>query len=198
MEPPSPSIPHRSQNALSMGSVLNSPIARVLWMCVLVVLLDGLSKWGVHQALAYGESWPIWPDVLHISHTRNTGMAFGLWSQSPQVVITISGLAWLGGVAWVCLQYRQWLSQVSPGMGNWGAIALGSVLGGALANWLERLLHGYVTDFIDVTLIQFAVFNVADMAVCMGVAVLLLLAWRMPAPAQNTEQQSSVAGKNLS
>jgi len=110
---------------------------------------------------------PFW-----IHHVRNSGIAFGFFSQATAVVIVLTGLA----VGWMLVFF-----------GRSGArhpilpVALGLVIGGSTSNLLDRVRLGYVTDFLDLR--WWPAFNLADSFIVVGVLVLLatlVLAEREP------------------
>lgn len=120
---------------------------------VVVLVLDQLTKWAFKDADAV-----LWPGVLRLYGTRNTGAAFGM----------LSGLPWLltavGFAAAALLLYYLWRTRPE---GLFGA-GLNLVAAGALGNAIDRLLWGYVIDFIELLFVRFAVFNLADAAVTIG------------------------------
>jgi signal peptidase II len=144
--------------------------AKNLWFwvaAVAVVATDALSKQWIVSSLAVGETIPIWQGVFHFTHVRNTGAAFSLF---------VGGSEWL---KWISLMVSIGLviyGLVSPQifvLEQWG---YGFILGGAIGNGLDRFLTGQVVDFLDFRLIHFAVFNLADVSINLGIACLLLTA----------------------
>jgi signal peptidase II len=139
-----------------------------------VLLLDQATKELVRTRLALGEIWmPI--DFLrphvHIVRWSNTGAAFGMFQQGG-MVFTVLAFVVSAAIIWY---YRDSETATWP-----VRIALGLQLGGALGNLADRLIHGTVTDFIWFGFFP-AVFNVADGAISLGVALLaldMLLEWR--------------------
>jgi signal peptidase II len=132
-----------------------------------VLALDQLTKQLVRTQLAFGEIWmPIAAirPYMHIVYWTNTGAAFGMFQQGG-MVFTILAVVVSVAIIWY---YRDSDSASWP-----VRIALGLQLGGALGNLLDRLLRGTVTDFIWFSVFP-AVFNVADGAISLGVALLLL------------------------
>jgi len=134
----------------------------------MVLLLDQATKELVRTRLELGEIWmPIEAirPYLHIVHWTNTGAAFGMFQQGG-MVFTVLAIIVSGAIIWY---YRDSDSATWP-----VRIALGLQLGGALGNLVDRLLHGTeVTDFIWFSFFP-AVFNVADGAISLGVALLML------------------------
>jgi signal peptidase II len=132
-----------------------------------VLLVDQVTKEIIRTKLAFGEIWmpidAIRP-YMHIVHWTNTGAAFGMFQQGG-MVFTILAIVVSAAIIWY---YRDsdtasWLVR----------IALGLQLGGALGNLVDRLFQGTVTDFIWFGFFP-AVFNVADGAISLGVALLML------------------------
>jgi signal peptidase II len=138
----------------------------LLGVAALTILADQVSKAYVVAHLRRGESWmpfsAIEP-VFRLTHTRNTGAAFGMFPQGGMVFLIIAVVV----SAFIVYYYRQipagaWLLR----------LALGLQLGGALGNVIDRIQRGYVVDFFDVSF--WPVFNVADSCIVIGVALLAL------------------------
>jgi signal peptidase II len=139
-----------------------------LWFwvaAVTVVTVDAVTKqWTVHS-LAVGETIPLWQGVFHFTHVRNTGAAFSLFVGGSDWLKWISLMVSLGLVIYGLV------SPQIPALEQWG---YGFILGGAIGNGLDRFLTGQVVDFIDLRIINFAVFNLADVSINLGIACLLL------------------------
>ena len=141
---------------------------RILWIAVTVVgiLLDQLTKLLVSGGMALHESIPLWEGVLHITYIQNRGAAFGMLADQRWVFLIISTVTILGMLAFLILtKSRNPLLLTSVAM----------ILSGGIGNMIDRLALGYVVDMIEVRLIKFAVFNVADSFVCVGAALLFLV-----------------------
>ena len=132
-----------------------------------VVVLDQVTKAWLRHALPLGDSTPLWPGVFHITHTRNYGAAFSLL-QGRTALLALAALAVIG---FIILAQRRMGARLPVSL----ALALALPLGGAVGNLIDRMRLGYVTDGFDFTLINFPVFNVADSAITVGIALLL---WR--------------------
>ncbi len=130
---------------------------------LLVLLVDQASKVAVRANLSLGESVPLLDGVLNLTYVRNVGAAFGLFPGRLPFFIAVA-LGVLGGIAWVW-----WVLRPSS---RWVTVALGLVAGGATGNLIDRLAAGWVTDFFDVG--WWPVFNVADIALDIGVVILLV------------------------
>ncbi len=117
----------------------------------------------VVRFLPPGASRPVLPGILSLTHAQNTGVAFGLLSGLPLVIPILVALT----VVFLLLynggrRARDSLTR--------GALAL--LVGGAVGNLIDRLRLGYVTDYIDLHV--WPIFNVADVAVVCGGALLLI------------------------
>jgi signal peptidase II len=132
---------------------------------------DQVTKMIVSSALALGEEVEVF-GPLSIHHVQNSGIAFGLFPTATEVVIILTGIA----VTWMLVFFARSGSRhpILP-------VALGLLLGGSLSNLVDRVRLGHVTDFLDLS--YWPAFNLADMFIVAGVAVLigaLLLADREP------------------
>lgn len=141
-------------------------------LMLLVVVVDQLSKAIVVREIGLHDYVPLIDGLLSLSHVRNHGAAFGLlsdWNIPYQSLLlsTLSLLA-LGAIAayFMRLPKSAWLPRLS----------LSLVLGGAVGNVIDRLRLGYVVDFVHVYWRehQWPDFNVADSAITIGVALLVI------------------------
>jgi signal peptidase II len=132
---------------------------------LIIVALDQWTKYLVASKMELGESIPLLPGVFHLTSHRNLGAAFGILQNQRLLFIGITIVVVIGIV--VAL-YR--VGGKQPRV----ATALALVLGGAVGNFIDRVRTGEVVDFLDFTLINFPIFNVADMAITIGVGLLLL------------------------
>ena len=134
------------------------------------VILDQLSKLWVRAAIPMNSDVPVLPGWVHLTHTLNHGAA---WSM-------LSGQRWLlVGVTVIVVGVVVALARDFARRGTLPIVGLGLILGGAIGNLIDRVLAGAVTDFIDLDtplrwLETFPVFNIADSALTVGVALLLI------------------------
>jgi len=142
-------------------------------IAAVVVIVDRITKIFVerHFGVPYGPRQVI-DHVLFLTVTRNAGAAFGLFQNFTLGFLLISALVLVG----ILIYY--W--RLPPG--DWSArLGLALVFGGAIANAYDRGVKGSVIDFIQVP--HWPIFNVADSAITVGVAVLLLgTLWRSGRP----------------
>jgi signal peptidase II len=137
-----------------------------------VFILDRLTKVLVERGLLLHESTAVIPGFLDLTHTRNTGVAFGFFANSKSVWVPYV-LALTSAVALVLILVYSLRHPVK----NWKLqLGLMLVLGGAAGNFYDRISYGYVIDFIDVfyRAYHWPTFNVADSAISVGIGLLLL------------------------
>lgn len=145
----------------ALGAVSGAVLALDLWT----------KDWATHT-LQYRPPVSVIGDLVRLTYTRNSGVAFGLGAGSRFPFYLFSLIA-AAGILWLVLRQRV--------HGAMPRLALALILGGALGNLVDRLTTGEVVDFILLSWRghDFPVFNVADTAVTLGVA-LFALTWRHP------------------
>lgn len=144
-----------------------------IWLAVIIIFIDRYSKIWVVQHLNYFEPLKVLP-VFNLTLAYNTGAAFSfLHDAQGWQNLFLGGLAGM-----VSILILIWLAKLSSAS-RWLNIALCFILGGALGNAWDRMLHGYVIDFLSFHLGEwhFAIFNIADSAICIGAAMLLWHWW---------------------
>lgn len=139
-------------------------------VAAVLIILDQWTKHWVRTTIPYGGSWmPIeWlAPYFRLVHWTNTGVAFGMF-QGKGFIFAILAFIVAGAIIYYYPQIpeKDWIMRV----------ALGFQLGGALGNLIDRILFNFeVTDFISMG--NFAVYNIADASITVGVAILLLAVW---------------------
>jgi signal peptidase II len=147
------------------------------------LLLDQVTKILVRSRMVASESIDLVEGFLAITYVRNTGAAFGLMPGRQSLFIAVAVVVLVAvAVYW----YRSRPDVVLV------VVALGLVAAGAIGNFIDRMLVGRVTDFIDVLADLFPVFNVADSALIVGVAMLML--WIILAPEGRPERAEADTG----
>lgn len=134
---------------------------------ILVFILDQLVKHAVLVSMHLGESIPIIKDVFHITFVLNPGAAFGMLEHQRWIFIAVALLVVV--LALVFYKHIQRESLITR-------IGAGLLLGGALGNLLDRIQSGLVVDFLDFRI--WPVFNIADIAICVGAAMLIWDMWQ--------------------
>ena len=136
-----------------------------------IIGLDQLTKWIAVATLKGQPSFPIWKDVLHFTYAQNEGAAFGILDDQRWVFLVFSSVAIVGILIYL---FRY------PPKSRFVKIVLAMIVGGGVGNMIDRTILGYVIDFIDFTLIDFAIFNVADSFITVGAFLLIgYLIWDM-------------------
>jgi signal peptidase II len=143
-----------------------------VWLPILIVALDQLTKALVRGMLPLHTSVSVIPGFMDFTHVRNTGAAFGFLNAVDfplkNVVIAVVATAALIGVGMYAasLAHHQIVARTG----------LALIIGGAAGNLIDRIVAGSVVDFVDVywQTVHFWAFNVADSAITIGVAIMIL------------------------
>lgn len=152
----------------------------VLWRCILVaaliLVLDQSSKLFMLANYAMQETVALLPSLnLRLAH--NNGAAFGLLSEAA------GWQRWLfiGLASVISAVIVIWCARLSN-KDKWEGLALALILGGAIGNLLDRIRYGHVVDFIDfyVQDWHWYTFNIADIAICVGATLIMLVSIRKP------------------
>lgn len=147
-----------------------------LWLSALVIVVDQVTKRVIDSAMQLHQTIELIP-YFQLTYMRNQGAAFSFLSGAGgwQRWFFI-GLAIVASVF-----IFVWLRKLDPSRRR-EAVAWALVLGGALGNLIDRILYGYVIDFLDVYVgdWHWPAFNVADSAITVGVALLLLDSFKAP------------------
>ena len=148
-------------------------------VAAVIFALDRASKAWIEAHVQFWETRLVIPGLFQIVHTRNKGIAFGIFNDSGSSVST-----WLlvgFSVAVLLFVFRLlWVQTQALRGEHWTMVAaLALVLGGAVGNVYDRLRFGSVTDFLDFYWgdAHFPVFNIADGAITVGACLLLLNLW---------------------
>ncbi len=134
-------------------------------LALLAVVLDQVTKLLAVKYLMPVDTVPIIKNVLHLTYLENTGAAFGSLKNSRWVFLAVSTFAIIALVFYM-FRFKPKNRVLSAG--------LAFIIGGGIGNMIDRLAKGYVVDFVDFRLINFAVFNVADSFVCVGAALVII------------------------
>lgn len=151
---------------------------KYLLISLLVLALDQWTKWLVELHLPEYSNQPVLPGVFHLSHVRNTGVAFGMFAAHG----ASGGMIWLvllGGLALSVIGIFFWRT---PADERVLLASLAMVLGGAVGNLLDRVASGAVTDFLLVFIgsYHWPDFNIADSAISIGLVLLVIDSFRTP------------------
>ena len=125
-------------------------------------MLRGFGKNWAAETLTKGEIAVI-EDVLYLKYAENTGVAFSMFSDNRWVLVGVTGLMLIAVLAYFLS------GKVS---GKLELFSLSLLLSGGVGNIIDRVSLGYVIDYIDVRIINFAIFNLADICICVGAFLL--------------------------
>ena len=128
-----------------------------------IILLDQIVKLIVRSSMYIGQSIPVIKDIFHITYVQNRGAAFNMLDGKSLVLILVPAIAIAIGL-WYMEKHLEehWTLLVS----------LVLVIAGGIGNLIDRCFMGFVTDMFDFRI--WPVFNVADIAVCVGAGLLIL------------------------
>jgi len=158
-----------------------------LWVAIPAILLDQATKFFVWRYIPYHGGFSVIPNFFEIVHVRNTGAAFGMWSDNNAFFI---GLA---SVATVVVLATIWKGAFS---GRMLSLSAGLLLGGIVGNLVDRLVHGNVVDFLSFQLGRFTwpAFNVADSCICIAAGLMMIHAFFMNEPRKPRKAQKISGG----
>ena len=145
-----------------------------MWLIIaivaLTIVLDQVTKYLVASQMTIGQSIPIIDNFLYITSHRNAGAAWGIFQGKMMFFYLIT----LAVIAVVIV----WMTRLDIKKDKWLMIALALILGGAVGNFIDRVLYQHVVDFIDTYILgyDFPIFNIADSALCIGVVLMAIYA----------------------
>lgn len=143
----------------------------IIIVIVISLILDIGSKYYISKNFIVYGSKTIIKNFLDITYVKNTGAAFSILEENTWMITIISLMIIMGVI------YYVYKNKPSNNIEN---IGYGMVIGGALGNFIDRIIYGYVIDFIDINLFgwNYPVFNIADVMIVIGVFLLVIDAWR--------------------
>src|ERR1700691_5319237 len=143
-----------------------------LWLSAATLAADRATKYLIEARTTGAFRFVLVPQVVTIVHSQNPGIAFGVFSDSPSRWLEFALIAGAAAV----LALLIWLLVSGRAGGNLARAGVALMIGGAAGNVLDRVLHGVVTDFVEVRLGHYLwpAFNVADSALTVGAALILI------------------------
>ena len=140
---------------------------KVLFIIFLIVIIDFISKQIVLHNLS--NSIVIIPHFFSLSFVKNTGVAFGLLDGKKMGII----------LGTIFLIFFLFLLMKREKIGSKNSIFYAIIIGGAIGNFIDRIVYGYVIDFLDFNIFgyDFPVFNLADSAIVIGVLLMLIMSF---------------------
>ncbi len=161
----------------------------LLWVIttVLAVVIDQVTKYFAVTRLKSVVTIPIIEDALHLTYVENRGASFGMLKDHRWVFMVTSTVMIVGIIVFLL-----WQKKIPPLMG----LSLGMILGGGIGNMIDRVMLGYVVDFIDFRLINFAVFNGADSFITVGAVILFIVVMRMDIDTKKAKPAKEIEENN--
>ena len=133
----------------------------VIILGISIVLIDQVLK-----GLLVEQNFEIIPNILNITYTKNTGMAFGIGKSNLYIIIIVNIII-IGAVIKILIDRGKHLDLKT-------LISLLLILSGGIGNLIDRLFRGYVIDYIDINILDFPNFNIADISIALGIALLII------------------------
>ncbi|KIP22471.1 Lipoprotein signal peptidase [Anoxybacillus ayderensis] len=139
-------------------------------LAFVVIVIDQWTKWLVVRYMELGESIPVIENVLYMTSHRNRGAAWGMLQGQFWLFYLITIVVVIGIIVYI--------QRLKPTERLFG-VALGLMLGGAIGNFIDRVFRKEVVDFVHTYIFDysFPIFNVADAALTVGVALLFIQTW---------------------
>ena len=138
-----------------------------MWGILLVIAIvacDQLSKYAIRSLFNVNESVSVFGDFFELRYIQNDGAAFSSFAGKQAFLIAVSIIAIIGAAFFL----RKMKSE-----GAMFKVALLCIIAGGIGNLIDRLLLGYVTDMLSFSIFP-PVFNIADIAVCLGCGILII------------------------
>ena len=143
----------------------NNHVYEVYKVTSILLIIDQISKLLINTKMTLHQEIVIIPKLLSIFYVENTGAAFSMLQDNTIFLTVINALFII--VLHMFIKKEKDLSKFS-------CLSLGLIMGGMFGNLLDRIIHHGVIDFIYISLIDFPVFNIADMGITIGVVLLII------------------------
>ncbi|MCB9099989.1 MAG: signal peptidase II [Anaerolineales bacterium] len=174
-----------SKPTTSLLPQTGGPLPTIIGVAAITFALDQATKFLVVKNIPLWSSWSLYPAIdrlFKLTFITNTGAAFGMF---PQLGTVFMGIAFIVITGIIAFHHQL------PTENVWIRLCLGLQLGGAMGNLLDRLIRGYVVDFVDIGF--WPIFNIADISIVLGVTILAYHLW-------NTDEHldSAAPGSSLS
>jgi len=146
----------------------------LLGLAGFIICLDQATKIYIHTQFQHGETIAVINNFFNITYVRNPGAAFGFLRDASESMRTIFFLSVPPLAALIIF----FMLRSTPKEDTLTVVSLSSIFGGAIGNYIDRLYHGFVVDFLDFHYYEIAswpAFNVADIAIVTGISVMVLL-----------------------
>ncbi len=151
--------------------------SRYLWI-VAIILFDQIVKYAIRSTMYVGQTIPILDDIFHITYVQNRGAAFNMLDGKSLILIMVPAVA-------ICVAIWYMEKHLEE---HWTLlVSLLLIISGGIGNLIDRCFMGFVTDMFDFRI--WPVFNVADIAVCVGAGILILYTFAFYEEKENKEDE---------
>ena len=153
------------------------------------IVVDQIVKYWAATDLQARGTIPLWEGVFHLTYCENTGAAFSMFSGQRWMLLAVTIVLLVGLLYALC---KNWMQNA------FGHMSLRLIISGAIGNMIDRFLLGYVVDLFDFRLINFPIFNVADILLCVGVGMMVLYILFMEPKIEKAKKEAAQDGDHLS
>ncbi|WP_130863834.1 signal peptidase II [Bacilliculturomica massiliensis] len=154
-----------------------------MYYLIIAVLIaaDQFTKYLIQSGVALNESIPVVDGIFHITYIQNFGAAFSILQNRQTLLLIISGAAIAALLGYLILKGKT--------LHRMAGLSFAFIIAGGVGNLIDRLTKGYVVDFFDFRV--WPIFNVADIAVCCGCALLIfyVLFWERHVERRSEERE---------
>lgn len=140
---------------------------KIIWIIGLVLLIDIFSKLLVSKFMIENQSIKIIDNFFYLTYAHNTGVAFSFLSGNIPFIVVMTFIVIVLMIKYV---YSKKLSEFE-------FVSYGLVIGGAIGNLIDRVVYGYVIDFIDIYIFgyDYPIFNIADSCIVVGIIIIFII-----------------------
>ena len=143
----------------------------IVILTIIFLMIDIVSKTIISNLMNVHDSIIILKDFFYITYVRNTGAAWSILSNNTWIIIIIS---------LIIIFFVGWYIYKNKPKSKLEIIGYSMILGGAIGNFIDRIVYGYVRDFLDFYIFgyDYPIFNLADTFIVLGVILLIIYTWR--------------------
>lgn len=140
---------------------------KIILISLFVLGIDIISKQLVLNFMLEHQSIPIIINFFYITFAKNTGVAFSFLEGKVPLIIIMTSI--------IIILILKYIKSTNPN--KYESVSYGLILGGAIGNLIDRIIYGYVIDFLDFNIFgyPYPIFNLADTSIVIGVAALIIL-----------------------
>jgi len=137
-----------------------------LLFAALIVVADQYLKYWTVQNVTAGARYELIPGILHLTYVKNTGAAFSMMEGARWILVGVTAVCVIAILIFLLK------SKIFP----LGKLSVAAVMGGAIGNGIDRVMHGYVVDMLEAEFVRYAICNLADCFIVAG-AILFFICY---------------------